>query len=133
MPDRPAADYLRDVLIEQLSAGDASFDLMVQRQVDPVKQPIEDPGIPWDESLSRFEKIATLHIPRQSFDSKEQREFGDNLSYNPWRCLAEHRPLGGINRARRTVYEMLSEFRHLHNQAPRVEPTGREDFQKISR
>jgi hypothetical protein len=38
--------------------------------------------------------------------------------------LPEHRPLGGISRARRQVYLALSEFSHERNQAPRVEPTA---------
>ena len=60
--------------------------------------------------------------PAGRADTPEQREFGDNLSFNPWRCLAAHRPLGGISRARRQVYQALSAFRHGRNQAPRVEP-----------
>jgi hypothetical protein len=34
-----------------------------------------------------------------------------------------HRPLGGINRVRRSVYEAISTLRHQLNDAPRVEPT----------
>ena len=93
-----------------------------QFQTDPHKMPIEDPGITWDESVSPFRNVATLTIPPQVFDTAERREFGDNLSFNPWRVLPEHRPLGGINRARRQVYEALSVFRHERNPAPRVEP-----------
>jgi hypothetical protein len=94
----------------------------VQFQMDPKKMPIEDPGLTWDEALSPFRKVATLTIPRQTFDTPEIREFGDNLSFNPWRCLPEHRPLGGISRARRQVYLALSIFRHDRNQAARMEP-----------
>jgi len=85
--------------------------------------PIEDPGITWEEALSPFRKVARLTIPSQVFDTLERREFGDNLSFNPWRCLHEHRPLGGISRARRQVYDALSMFRHDNNQALREEPT----------
>jgi len=35
-----------------------------------------------------------------------------------------HRPLGGINRVRRVVYEAISSLRHQLNLAPRTEPTG---------
>ena len=58
------------------------------------------------------------------FDSEAQRAFGENLSYTPWHSLAEHRPLGGINRARKVVYRAISMFRHECNHAPRREPTG---------
>ncbi len=122
-PKGPSNDYLREAMADQLASRNAVFDFAVQFQVDPYKMPVEDPGVTWDEALSPFRKVATLTIPSQIFDTPEQREFGDNLSFNPWRCLPEHRPLGGISRARRQVYQALSTFRHESNRAPRVEPT----------
>ena len=122
VPANPSDDYLREAMVQELRSRDAVFDFAVQFQTDPRKMPIEDPGVTWDESLSPFRNVATLTIPSQVFDTAERREFGDNLSFNPWRALPEHRPLGGISRARRQVYEALSIFRHECNQAPRVEP-----------
>jgi hypothetical protein len=122
-PKNPSADYLREAMVQQLSARAATFDFSVQLQKDPDTMPIEDPGITWDEEVSPFQKVATLTIPSQVFDTPERREFGDNLSFNPWRCLPEHRPLGGISRARRQVYRALSAFRHERNLAPSIEPT----------
>jgi hypothetical protein len=123
VPSSPSDDYLKEAMVSQLKSGNAVFDFCVQFQTDAVKMPIEDPGITWDERLSPFTRVATLTIPSQVFDTASRQEFGDNLSFNPWRCLAEHRPLGGINRARKQVYQSLSIFRHDRNQAPRVEPT----------
>jgi hypothetical protein len=122
-PSRPAAHYLREAMVRQLASGSAVFDFAVQFQIDPNTMPIEDPGVTWDEGVSPFLNVATLTIPSQGFETAAQMEFGDNLSFNPWRCLAEHRPLGGISRARRQVYQALSIFRHERNQAPRREPT----------
>jgi hypothetical protein len=119
----PSNDHLREAMVNQLSSRDAVFDFSVQFQIDPYKMPIEDPGITWDEARSPFRKVARLTIPSQVFDTPERREFGDNLSFNPWRCLPEHRPLGGISRARRQVYKALSTFRHESNQALQNEPT----------
>jgi hypothetical protein len=121
-PDTGGPDYLRAAMVERLGRGSAAFDFSVQLQVDPVAMPIEDPGVRWDETVSPFRKVATLTIPSQPFDTPARREFGDNLSFNPWRCLAAHRPLGGISRARRQVYQALSVFRHARNHAPQVEP-----------
>ena len=45
-------------------------------------------------------------------------QFCENLSFNPWRTLPEHRPLGSINRARLQVYPAISRFRHRKNNAP---------------
>jgi hypothetical protein len=47
---------------------------------------------------------------------------------NPWHAVPEHRPLGGINRVRKVVYETISKLRHDLNGAPRSEPTGDEIF-----
>ena len=128
VPKNPSNNYLREAMVDQLASRNAVFDFSVQFQVDPHKMPIEDPGITWDEALSPFRKVARLTIPSQVFDTPERREFGDNLSFNPWRSLPEHRPLGGISRARRQVYQALSTFRHDNNQAPRDEPTvGRQN------
>jgi hypothetical protein len=124
VPAHAADDYLKQAMVDRLSSGEVVFDFAVQFQMDPYLMPIEDPGIAWNEADSPFLKVATLTIPAQVFDSAERAEFGDNLSFNPWRCLAEHRPLGGISRARRQVYQALSEFRHEHNGVAQAEPSA---------
>jgi hypothetical protein len=123
MPAAPGPDFLREVMAEQLKSEDVYFDFLVQLQTDAVKMPIEDATVVWNEALSPFEKVATIRIPLQSFNSPEQMEFAENLSFTPWHTLPEHRPLGNTNRVRRQVYEMVSKFRHQMNQAPRREPT----------
>jgi Dyp-type peroxidase family len=124
VPHRPEApDHLRLAMRDQLAQKAASFDFMVQPQsADPRKTPIEDPGRAWRERDAPFFKVATLSIERQEFDTPERKSFAENLSFNPWRCLPEHRPLGGISRARRQVYRALSSFRHDRNAAARREP-----------
>lgn len=124
IPANPSADFLRDAMISQLARGEARFDFAVQLQTDAATMPIEDPGKAWPEDASPFRKVATIRIFQQSFDSAAQREFGENLSYTPWHSLPEHRPLGGINRARKVVYRAISIFRHEQNNAPRREPTS---------
>ena len=118
-----SGNFLREAMAQQLSASDAVFDFSIQLQTDPYKMPIEDPSVNWDESLAPFQRVATLTIPAQVFDTPSRDEMGDNLSFNPWRTLAEHRPMGGISRARRQVYRALSKFRHERNQAPHAEPS----------
>jgi hypothetical protein len=124
IPSTPADDYLREAMVRQLSKDDAVFDFHVQLQTDAEMMPIEDPGKEWPESVSPFRKVATIRIPQQAFDDEGQREFGENLSYTPWHALPAHRPLGGINRARKIVYDAISKFRHQRNNVPRKEPTG---------
>ena len=122
IPSNPSDNYLRQAMVRQLSQEDAVFDFMVQFQTDPEKMPVEDPGVVWPEHLSKFRKLATIRIPRQYFDHPLQDEFGDELSFTPWHALPEHRPLGGINRARKMVYDTISALRHQHNHTQRAEP-----------
>lgn len=124
LPLQPAADFLRQAMVRQLQMGDALFDFAVQVQTNAEKMPIEDPGVEWPESLSPFHKVATIRILQQAFATEAQNAFGEHLSFTPWHALAEHRPLGGINRARKVVYNTISAFRHEYNKVPRVEPTG---------
>lgn len=124
--DRTSIHYLHEVMVKHLANQEATFDFLVQLQTDPVKMPIEDPTIEWDESLSPYRKIATLKIPPQTFDSAEQMEFCENLTYTPWHSIPELRPLGGINRVRKVVYESTSKLRHDLNGVPRREPTVEE-------
>ena len=60
--------------------------------------PIEDPTVEWK---SAWERVATIEIDAQDFDFPERWEWGNKLSFSPWHALDEHRPLGGINRARK--------------------------------
>jgi len=80
----------------------------------------------WPEKLSPRITAATLRIPRQEFHYPAQLEFARRLSYNPWHCIAEHRPLGNQSRARRRMYDTLSRLRHSMNHTPLYEPTGDE-------
>lgn len=121
--DRTSKHYLHEAMVEHLAQQPASFDFLVQLQTDPVKMSIEDPTIAWDEALSPYRKVATLTISPQSFDSVEQMQFCENLTYTPWHTLPEHRPIGGINRVRRAVYESLAKLRHTLNEVPQEEPT----------
>ena len=128
-PDKNNPDFLRDAMSARLKNGGACFDFLVQLRTDPSREAIEDPTVKWSEKKSPFTKAATIEIPAQSFESPEQQKFCENLSMNPWHAVAEHRPLGGINRVRKVVYEAISKLRHGLNGAGRVEPTGEEKFE----
>lgn len=124
----PPFNYLRENMIKTLNEKDVEFDLMIQIQTDPHLMPIEDSSVRWPEKLSPFIPAATVHIPKQKFDSDAQFEFAKRLKMNPWHCLPEHRPLGNLNRARFRMYYELSKFRQEMNQTTHLEPTGDEVF-----
>uniref|UniRef100_UPI0040579A3B catalase family protein n=1 Tax=Candidatus Electrothrix sp. TaxID=2170559 RepID=UPI0040579A3B len=99
-------DYLRKAIAEQLAQDEVVFDFKVQRQGDPAKMPIEDTSIPWNEKDSIPVTVATLRISKQIVNSESMLEKRcEDMSFNPWHALKEHRPLGGINRLRKAVYE----------------------------
>jgi hypothetical protein len=119
-------NYLRENMIKTLSEKDVEFDLMVQLQTDPHLMPIEDSSVRWPEKLSPFIPVASVHIPKQQFDTPAVVEFNKRLKMNPWHCLPEHRPLGNLNRARFRLYSTLSKFRQKMNNVEHLEPTGDE-------
>jgi len=129
LPFRPPDDYLRDAMVATLAEEDVEFDIRLQLQTDPHLMPIENNAVLWPEKLSPRISAATLRIPRQKFNSPAQMEFAKRLSYNPWHCIAEHRPLGNQSRARRRMYWELSKLRHTMNDVPHYEPTGDEVFE----
>lgn len=110
-PANPSSTYLSDDLRARAAAGPICFDFRVQFQRDPVKQPIEDASVEWKESDTPSIRVARLTLPAQSFDSTEQLEACENMSFDPWNAATEHRPLGNMNRARRLVYPSSAEFR----------------------
>jgi hypothetical protein len=129
LPLRPPDDYLRDAMVTSLAQGDVELDIRVQLQTDSHLMPIENAGVLWPERLSPRISVATLRLPRQTFNSPAQMEFAKRLSYNPWHSIPEHRPLGNQSRARRRMYWELSQLRHTMNNVPHYEPTGDEVFE----
>jgi hypothetical protein len=128
LPLRPPDDYLRQAMVASLAAGDVDLDVRLQLQTDAHLMPLENAGVLWPERLSPRISAATLHIPRQRFDSPAQMDFAKRLSYNPWHSVPEHRPLGNQSRARQRMYYTLSKLRHDMNAVPHFEPRGDETF-----
>jgi hypothetical protein len=128
LPLRPPDDYLREAMIVSLAKGDVELDVRLQLQTDPHLMPIENNAVLWPEKLSPRVSAATLRLPRQKFDSPSQMDFAKRLSYNPWHCIPEHRPLGNQSRARHRMYSELSRLRQRMNAVSHYEPAGDEVF-----
>jgi hypothetical protein len=124
---KDSPDALKLAMVEQLTCRkiSAKFDLCVIPQSDAEAMPIEDPTIEW---TSTPVKLATIVIYPQKFDFPELMAFAENLTWNPWNSLPPHRPLGGINRARRELYADSQSLRHKINGVQPPVPTGRESF-----
>ncbi|MBK5530888.1 catalase family protein [Pseudomonas sp. TH06] len=110
-------NFLRSALTQQLSTDrvPACFLLQIQHQDAYKYMPIEDTSIEWREQDSPFETVARITVPPQDFDTPQQNLDCDNLSFNPWFGIEAHRPIGGINRLRKAVYEAVSDYRHQRN------------------
>ncbi len=113
LPKVLSDSYLTEAMQVHLGRHAADFDFCVQLRHDDM--PIEDAAERWDEKLSPFVKVATLHIPIQKFRSRQRQKLAESLSFSPGNALPAHAPLGGLNRARVAIYDALSKFRHRRN------------------
>jgi len=107
-------DYLHHEIADRLRGGDVVFDMMLQPFVDENRTPIEDGSVEWTEAVSPPVKVATLTIPKQDIDAADRRaaeRLIDEMAFNPWHTTDDFRPLGGLNRARKLVYEASSAHR----------------------
>ncbi|MDR6796528.1 catalase family protein [Acinetobacter calcoaceticus] len=121
LPKNPSHDFLRDALKDTLQNTDACMEFLIQPRTSS-QMLIEDSMTEWDEKAAPFYQVATIHIPKQNFDTPEQNKFCENLSFTPWHALPAHKPLGAVNRMRKIIYENISRVRHDMNSAPRQEP-----------
>lgn len=121
LPKNPSHDFLREALKKTLQSTDACMEFLIQPRTSN-QMLVEDSMTEWDEKAAPFYQVATIHIPKQNFDTPEQNKFCENLSFTPWHTLPEHKPLGAVNRMRKVIYENISRVRHDMNSALRQEP-----------
>jgi choline dehydrogenase-like flavoprotein len=127
------SDYLLQRLQNVLDpANNRHFCLNLKVQVrNDLRQPVENTLIAWDDNVAKWQKAARIDIYPQTFSTTAQQEFCERLTFNPWHGLQAHRPVGGINRARRDVMHDLQEVRLKANGWTRFGPhelTGDEVF-----
>ncbi|MEW5810197.1 MAG: catalase family protein [Actinomycetota bacterium] len=101
----------------------AEYEVAVQLCTDEHTMPLEDATVEWPETVSPYQPVATIRFPEQTGYDEALRDFADDaLAFNSWRGIAEHRPLGSINRLKLRVYEASSEYRHAKNGVAHLEP-----------
>ncbi len=123
---RLSPDYLGEELAERLETGPLAWDFRIQLFVDERRTPIEDASRAWAEEDAPFTTVARLTLPPQRVGSERGRKltaFVEQLSFDPWHALVEHRPLGNMMRARNAAYRLGTQERGA---AP--EPDGSERF-----
>lgn len=128
----PDADYTQDQMAELhedylAQALDAaigpkthiklSFRIQVATAKDIAgreQEMIENAALPWDETKFPFIEVAQLFIQRQL--QPKLVDACKPLLFTPWHSLADHKPLGGINRLRKPVYSASADFRRSSGQ-----------------
>ena len=114
---------LRDLVVDFFRNNSAEYELRVQLCTDLAAMPVEDGSVEWPQEKSPYQTVGKITIPSQEAYSPQRRVYADDvLSFNPFHCIPEHRPLGGIMRVRRLAYETSSKYRHHMNAQPRLEP-----------
>ena len=101
-PDRLAAD-----LAARLRAGPIEYAFELQFFVDESRTPIEDASVDWPEAVAPYVRVGRLVLAKQDAASERGRGLAarvEKLSFDPWHALVEHKPLGGMMRARKHAY-----------------------------
>jgi hypothetical protein len=123
--DADENSFLNTLISNFFKTQYAEYEIRVQLCTDLETMPVEDGSVQWPEKESPYLPVARLVIPIQETFSPGRRVYADDvLSFNPFHCLPDHRPLGNIMRVRRLAYETSSRYRHMMNARPRVEPAS---------
>jgi len=121
LPQNADDNFLRTAMQNTLNKDDVFFKFYLQPKTSD-NMSVEDYTVEWDEQQAPLYEVATIRIPKQNFQTPELDKLGENLSFNPWHTLAEHRPLGCLNRVRKIVYERISSVRRELNKVTTQEP-----------
>ncbi|WZO98730.1 catalase family protein [Isosphaeraceae bacterium EP7] len=125
--DTSDPDYLRKALYERLAGNGAKdivldFRVQVRGKADlegKIEHEIEDACTLWDEKEFPWATVAKITIKPQDFNTEDRKRQCEALFFTPWHGVADHQPIGGINRLKLGVYRASSAFRHFPK-----EPSG---------
>ncbi len=132
-PNIEDPNFLAKDLIGRLALGDASLEIYIQKRPDKKEYsetdlektfPLDKGTVIWDEKKAIPVKVATIKLPKQDIQKKEQEIYGDWLSFNIGRVPKENGPVGSIAEARMSVYQTSADYRRETNNQPTKEPTA---------
>jgi hypothetical protein len=107
---------LREAVVAFFNKNGGVWEVRAQLCTDLEHMPIENAAIVWPEDVSPFRPIARITVkPQVAWSEARSAAVDDGMSFAPWHGLAAHRPLGGIMRARKAVYEAARKFRAERN------------------
>jgi len=112
-PDTTSDDFLWPALERSLEKG-VCLDFFVhvlsidgqadEKRRKELRRAVEDAMLDWSQLGAKRVKVATIQIGPQTQSVAERARAAEPRTFNPWNALEEHRPLGSLNRARRTAY-----------------------------
>jgi hypothetical protein len=76
-----------------------------------LRRAVEDAMLDWSQLGATRVKVATITMGPQTESVAARALAAERRAFSPWNALEEHRPLGSINRARRTAYRDSSRNR----------------------
>lgn len=110
---------LRLAIGEHFATAGGEWEVRVQLCTDLTAMPVEDASVAWPEDASPYVTVARLRAaPQPSWSLDQVKAIDDGMSFTPWHGLAAHRPLGGINRVRKSIYAALASERSTRAGCP---------------
>ena len=114
---------LREAIVEFFRKNGGVWEVRAQLCTDLELMPVEDAAVIWPEEMSPYRPIARIEVkPQVAWSKTRSSAVDDGMLFSPWHGLAAHRPLGGMMRARKEVYEMAKKFRAERNGRAIEEP-----------
>ena len=119
---------IRDSLIDHFHAQGGVWELRVQLRNERRNHADRGclGGLAGGGEPVRHRRAGSRSQPQESWSEARSAQIDDGMSFSVWHALAAHRPLGGINRARRETYAMSKDLRARQNGCPIHEPRAGE-------
>jgi hypothetical protein len=102
-----SAEMLADELAARVRKAPVEYDFQLQFFEDERSTPIEDATVDWK---SAWVTVGRLTIPMQE-PSTDLSARIEQMSFDPWHALVEHKPLGNMMRARNPAYRVSTQAR----------------------
>lgn len=97
-------DAMRDAVVDYFSAHCAEWELRVQLCTNIATMPLEDPSVEWPQEQSPYVTVARISMPVQpAWSQALSHAVDEGMAFNPWHCVAAHRPLGGVMHAHKAA------------------------------
>lgn len=120
---------IREAVVDFFGKNGGEWEVRAQLCTDLATMPIENAAVVWPEEKSPYRPIARIKVePQTAWSNARSSVVDDGMQFSPWHGLAAHRPLGGIMRARKQVYEAAKKFRAEKNGRVIEEPRQRVQF-----